>query len=226
MLSLTLFLALRWYNRHPDLTSVAVLSLTVYYPLNQNSHKNTSARLTVMITSSSVPSKHATSLWSLTVVSISCFCLCPFLRLPLSVSLSLPLFVFSYDCPFFACLMFSPFALSGYFRIRLQVCLFLSLSVSPFSVCLSSSPFLFLRASFFLHSRLSQCACLSVYLFAPLSIFFFLSISIFYLFMATTADVWIIPSFNLGLYVLHVEYISCVITDCGNHSESSRLPSQ
>ena len=35
--------------------------------------------------------------------------------------------------------------------------------------------------------------------------------------MATTGDVWIIPSFRIWDYVLHVEHISCVITNCGQH---------
>ena len=39
----------------------------------------------------------------------------------------------------------------------------------------------------------------------------------FNLFMATTRDVWIIPSFRIWDYVLHVEHISCVITNCGQH---------
>ena len=38
-----------------------------------------------------------------------------------------------------------------------------------------------------------------------------------YLFMATTEDVWIIPSFWIWDYVLHVEHISRVITNCGQH---------
>ena len=32
-----------------------------------------------------------------------------------------------------------------------------------------------------------------------------------------TGDVWIIPSFQIWGYVLHVEYVSCVITNCGQH---------
>ena len=36
----------------------------------------------------------------------------------------------------------------------------------------------------------------------------------FNLFMATTGDVWLTPSFRI---VLHVEHISCVITNCGQH---------
>ena len=39
----------------------------------------------------------------------------------------------------------------------------------------------------------------------------------FDLFMAATGDVWIIPSFRIWGYVLHVEHISCVITNCGQH---------
>ena len=39
----------------------------------------------------------------------------------------------------------------------------------------------------------------------------------FNLFMATTGDVWVIPSFRIWDYVLHVEHISCVITNCGQH---------
>ena len=42
----------------------------------------------------------------------------------------------------------------------------------------------------------------------------------FNLFMATTGDVWIIPSFQIWDYVLHVELISSIITDI---SESSLL---
>ena len=37
----------------------------------------------------------------------------------------------------------------------------------------------------------------------------------FNLSMAATGDVWIIPSFQIWGYVLHVEHISCVITNCG-----------
>ena len=37
----------------------------------------------------------------------------------------------------------------------------------------------------------------------------------FRLSMAATGDVWIIPSFRIWGYVLHVEHISCVITNCG-----------
>ena len=37
----------------------------------------------------------------------------------------------------------------------------------------------------------------------------------FNLSMAATRDVWIIPSFRIWGYVLHVEHISCVITNCG-----------
>ena len=39
----------------------------------------------------------------------------------------------------------------------------------------------------------------------------------FNLFMATTGDAWIIPSFRIWDYVLHVEHVSCVITNCGQH---------
>ena len=39
----------------------------------------------------------------------------------------------------------------------------------------------------------------------------------FNLFMATTGSVWIIPSFQIWDYVLHVEHISCVVTNCGQH---------
>ena len=39
----------------------------------------------------------------------------------------------------------------------------------------------------------------------------------FDLLMATTRDVWIIPSFRIWCYVLYVEHISCVITNCGQH---------
>ena len=39
----------------------------------------------------------------------------------------------------------------------------------------------------------------------------------FNLFMATTRDFLIIPSFLLWDDVLHVEHISCVITNCGQH---------
>ena len=35
-----------------------------------------------------------------------------------------------------------------------------------------------------------------------------------WIFMATTGDVWIIPTFRIWDYVLHVEHISCVITNC------------
>ena len=37
------------------------------------------------------------------------------------------------------------------------------------------------------------------------------------IFMATAGDVWIIPSFRIWGYVLHVEHISCLITNCGQH---------
>ena len=39
----------------------------------------------------------------------------------------------------------------------------------------------------------------------------------FDIFMATTGGVLIIPSFRIWGYLLHVEYISCVITNCGQH---------
>ena len=39
----------------------------------------------------------------------------------------------------------------------------------------------------------------------------------FNLLMAATGDVWIIPSFRIWCYGLHVEHISCVITNCGQH---------
>ena len=39
----------------------------------------------------------------------------------------------------------------------------------------------------------------------------------FNLFMATTGDVWIISSFWIWDYVLHVEHVSCVITNCDQH---------
>ena len=39
----------------------------------------------------------------------------------------------------------------------------------------------------------------------------------FNLFMATTRNVWIIPSFRIWGYMLLVENISCVITNCGQH---------
>ena len=39
----------------------------------------------------------------------------------------------------------------------------------------------------------------------------------FNLFMATTGDIWIIPSFRIWYYVLHFEHVSCVITNCGQH---------
>ena len=37
----------------------------------------------------------------------------------------------------------------------------------------------------------------------------------FKLFMATTGDVWIILSFRIWDYVLHVDHVWCVITNCG-----------
>ena len=39
----------------------------------------------------------------------------------------------------------------------------------------------------------------------------------FNLFMATTGDVWIIPCFRIWNYVLHVDHVSCVIMNCGQH---------
>ena len=33
----------------------------------------------------------------------------------------------------------------------------------------------------------------------------------------TSRDVWIIPSFPIWGYVVHVEHVSCVITNCGQH---------
>ena len=39
----------------------------------------------------------------------------------------------------------------------------------------------------------------------------------FNLIMVTAGDVWIIPSFWILDYVLHVEHISCGITNCGQH---------
>ena len=33
----------------------------------------------------------------------------------------------------------------------------------------------------------------------------------------TTGSVYIIPSFGIGDYMLHVEHISCIITNCGQH---------
>ena len=39
----------------------------------------------------------------------------------------------------------------------------------------------------------------------------------FNLFKATTGGVWIIPSFRVWIYVLHVEHITCVITNFGQH---------
>ena len=39
----------------------------------------------------------------------------------------------------------------------------------------------------------------------------------FNLLMAASGDGWIIPSFRIWGYVLHVEHISCVITNCGQH---------
>ena len=39
----------------------------------------------------------------------------------------------------------------------------------------------------------------------------------FNLVLATTGDVWIIPSFRIGDYVLQVEHVSCVITNRDQH---------
>ena len=39
----------------------------------------------------------------------------------------------------------------------------------------------------------------------------------FNLFMATTGDISIIPSFRIRDYMLHVEHVSCVIANCGQH---------
>ena len=39
----------------------------------------------------------------------------------------------------------------------------------------------------------------------------------FNLFMATTGGALMIPSFRISGYLLHVEYISCVIANCGQH---------
>ena len=39
----------------------------------------------------------------------------------------------------------------------------------------------------------------------------------FNLFMATTGDVWMISFFRIWDYVLHVERVSCVITNCGQY---------
>ena len=39
----------------------------------------------------------------------------------------------------------------------------------------------------------------------------------FNIFMATTGDVRIIPSFQIRGYVLHFEHVSCVITNCGQY---------
>ena len=39
----------------------------------------------------------------------------------------------------------------------------------------------------------------------------------FNLLMAITGDVWIIPSFRIWGYVLHVDHISFVIANCGQH---------
>ena len=42
----------------------------------------------------------------------------------------------------------------------------------------------------------------------------------FNLLMAITGDGWIIPSFQIWDYVLHVEHISCVFTNCGQHQRA------
>ena len=39
----------------------------------------------------------------------------------------------------------------------------------------------------------------------------------FNLIMATTKDVWLIPSLGIWDYVLHVEHVSRIITNCGQH---------
>ena len=44
------------------------------------------------------------------------------------------------------------------------------------------------------------------------------------IFMATTGDDWIIPSFRIWDYMLHVEHVSCVITNCGQHQWVIRSP--
>ena len=46
----------------------------------------------------------------------------------------------------------------------------------------------------------------------------------FNLFMATTGDVWIIPSFQIWDYMLDVEHVSCVIVNCGQTSMSHPFP--
>ena len=46
----------------------------------------------------------------------------------------------------------------------------------------------------------------------------------FNLFMATTRDVWIIPSFWIWDYVLHVEHVSRLITNCGQHQWVNPYP--
>ena len=45
----------------------------------------------------------------------------------------------------------------------------------------------------------------------------------FNLSMATIRNVWMIPSFRIWDYVLHVEHISCVLKNCGQHQ--SVIPS-
>ena len=42
-------------------------------------------------------------------------------------------------------------------------------------------------------------------------------VGFFNLFMAATGDVWITSSFRIWDYVLHVEHVSCVIKNCGQH---------
>ena len=42
----------------------------------------------------------------------------------------------------------------------------------------------------------------------------------FNLLMAITGDGWIIPSFQIWEYVLHVEHISCVFMNCGQHQRA------
>ena len=39
----------------------------------------------------------------------------------------------------------------------------------------------------------------------------------FNLFMATTRGIWLIPSFRILGYVLYVEHMSCIITNCSHH---------
>ena len=60
---------------------------------------------------------------------------------------------------------------------------------------------------------LSGCGCLFLRWWSPLTVWvgplIFLS--------TTTWDVWIIPSFQIWGYMLHVEHVSCVITNHGQH---------